>query len=119
MTSIPKSHFPNKNGEPVKLAVEALCRRDTNLHTADAILQFMITKLEGQDSTVAAQLAAALTRRIQQRRTNYSGMLKFLHTGKHESVPKNQDNPFGMPSISSIANNVRDLIQRLHEIPPR
>ncbi|OXA54474.1 hypothetical protein Fcan01_11805 [Folsomia candida] len=73
--------------EPVKLTVEALCRRDTNLHTADAMLQFMITKLENQNSTMSTELVTVLTRRIKQRRTNFSGIL-----------------------------NIRDLIQRLHAI---
>lgn len=51
----------------VKAAVDALCRRDANLLTADAILLFALFDV--------------LEKHILERRTNLSGVLKYLHTG--------------------------------------
>jgi hypothetical protein len=60
--------------EIVKLTVDALCRRDANLLTAEAALKFMVTKLCSQDTSVSRDLVAALSTSIRQRRTQLSGV---------------------------------------------
>ena len=42
--------------EPVKLAVEALCRQDANMLTDEATLKFMINTLKMQNSSVVKEL---------------------------------------------------------------
>jgi len=50
--------------EPLKVTVEALCRRETNLVAADAALKFAIIELEKQTSELSRTLAAALRKRV-------------------------------------------------------
>ena len=64
---------------PVKLTVDALCREDTNLISADAALSFMLENF-GSDE-LSLKLKHALEERISQRRTNVSGNLQYLHNG--------------------------------------
>jgi hypothetical protein len=60
--------------EPVKLAVEALCRRDATLFSADTTISFMINNLGNTD--LATQLKESLSRRMNQRRTKVSSLLQ-------------------------------------------
>ena len=64
---------------PVKLAVEALCRNDATLLSADTTLLFMVNNLG--DTELAIKLKAALVRRINERRTSFSSLLHYLHNG--------------------------------------
>ncbi|GBP73419.1 hypothetical protein EVAR_21375_1 [Eumeta japonica] len=54
--------------QPLKLAVEALCRRESTLITADTTLKFVLDKLYSQGTTLSAELAEALRNRIAERR---------------------------------------------------
>jgi hypothetical protein len=56
--------------EPVKLAVEALCRRDATLLSVDTTISF-----------IAVQLKESLSRRMNQRRAKVSSLLQYLHKG--------------------------------------
>jgi hypothetical protein len=64
---------------PVKLAVEALCRREATLLSADTTISFMINNLGNSD--LAVQLKESLSRRMNQRRTQASSLLQYLHKG--------------------------------------
>ncbi|GBM35850.1 hypothetical protein AVEN_134664-1 [Araneus ventricosus] len=55
--------------QPFKLAVEALCRRDSTLLTAETTLKFILEKLNIQDTMLSAELSEALRVRIEERRT--------------------------------------------------
>jgi hypothetical protein len=77
--------------EPVKLAVEALCRREATLLSADTTISFMINNLGNSD--LAVQLKESLSRRMNQRRTQVFSLLQYLHKGnqtyaKFEVDPK-------------------------------
>jgi hAT family C-terminal dimerisation region len=63
--------------EPVKLAVDALCRRDATLLSSDTTICFMMDNLG--DSALAVELKYALAERINQRRTQISSLLQYLH----------------------------------------
>jgi hypothetical protein len=65
--------------EPVKSAVEALCRRDATLLSADTTISFMINNLGNSD--LAVQLKESLSRRMNQRRTKVYSLLQYLHKG--------------------------------------
>ena len=93
--------------EPVKLAVEALCRNDATLLSADTAIVFMINNLG--TSALAVRLKASLVTRINERRTMFSGLLHYLHTGhqRYENVDNALD--FRQHNKSVIANAVIEL----------
>ena len=65
--------------ELVKFAVEALCRQDANMLTAEATLKFMINPLKMRNSAVGKELIQVLSFRISQRRTPLTGALLYVH----------------------------------------
>jgi hypothetical protein len=67
--------------EPVKLAVEAFCRRDATLLSADSTISFMFMINNLGNSDLAVQLKESLSRRMNQRRTKVSSLLQYLHKG--------------------------------------
>jgi len=93
--------------EVVKLTVEVLCRRDSNLLTADAALRFMLRKLRAQNTSLSEDLANALCKRITQRRNVLSGVLQYLLVLLR--IPNPQPNPriLPSPSESESANLLR------------
>lgn len=76
---------------PIKLAVEALCRRDSNLLVADATFKFMMDTLVAQKSKISNELINALKYRIMQRRTNISQVLQYLHNASQNEIETNTD----------------------------
>lgn len=72
--------------EPIEAAVEALCRRDANLISADATLIFTLRKLKKQNTQLSLELFDALKRRIDERRTDTSSILQFLHTNNDSAI---------------------------------
>jgi hypothetical protein len=102
--------------ETVKLTVDALCRRDANLLTAEAALKFMVTKLRSQDTSVSRDLVAALFTRIRQRRTQLSGVLRYLHNAKafaEISGEDEDDDLFAMPTMVQVRKIIKSLVERL------
>lgn len=57
---------------PIKLAVEALCRRDANLLMADATMKFMLEKLKGVGGDLSQEVYTAFVCQIIKRRTDLS-----------------------------------------------
>lgn len=66
---------------PIKLTVEAICRRDANLLTTDAALSFLLQTLSDLDSEISRDLKHQLEIRICERRLEASSALKYLHGG--------------------------------------
>lgn len=65
---------------PVKLTVEALCRRDANLCTADAVLKLLMSEISKKQSHLAQNMFQALKTRISQRRKEkLSGVVQYLY----------------------------------------
>ena len=87
--------------EPVALAVTVLSRRDVNLITAEAALQFCVMQLGKQPSELAKTMAMALRERISAR---YADHLRYLHNGDASSE-------FGENELSTTA--IRRFICRL------
>ena len=56
--------------QPIKLAVEALSRRDVNLLTSEGILKTLFDALKTQDSEIAKKMLTSLKIRIERRRNN-------------------------------------------------
>ena len=67
---------------PIKTTVEALCRQDSNLFTADIAINFMLKKLHDANNDISEKLYVALKFRMEERRTYFRGLLKYLHNGK-------------------------------------
>lgn len=65
---------------PVKLAVEALCREDATLLTANTTLQFLMANI-GSGSVLHDRMRQALKTRISERITNLSNVVQYLHNG--------------------------------------
>ena len=64
---------------PVKMSVEALCRRDANLLTADGILAFLYTSLSKLPGHLAVELHFKLRDRVMERRQPVLvSLLKYL-----------------------------------------
>ena len=95
--------------EPVNLVVDTLCRRETNLISADAEFQFTLLQLERQCSELAKTLAIALRSRIQQLKADLSGVLLYLNNPKAIST----DETFTFPKSSTIRKIILSLLQRL------
>ena len=103
--------------KPIQATVEALCRRDSNLITADATLNFMLNKLSEENSGLSLELIEALRRRISERRTDLSGVLKYLHNGSYEDEDE-QDELFGIPRQTKICSIIKDIVSRLSPVLP-
>ena len=56
--------------EAVKLAVEAMCRQNATLLTAEGIFLFLIREMKKQRTTLVKKLLSAVKNRMQQRRKN-------------------------------------------------
>lgn len=106
---------------PVKLTVEALCRRDSNLVTADAALKFMFKQLETNcsSSMFLDKIKTALLERVLQRRkVELSGVLNYL-----QNPIISQDEPdmikacFPVPSQKVIRNQIKHYLERLDDQP--
>ena len=92
---------------PVKLTVDALCREDANLLSADAALSFMLENF-GSDE-LSLKLKNKLEDRISQRRTNVSGTLQYLHNGGKSEIHES----FTRPLKNTIAKVIESFAQRL------
>uniref|UniRef100_A0A8D8YA29 BED-type domain-containing protein n=1 Tax=Cacopsylla melanoneura TaxID=428564 RepID=A0A8D8YA29_9HEMI len=99
---------------PIKLTVEALCRRDANLCTADAALKFLLHQLSQNKTNLSEKMMSCLIIRLKQRRSStLSGVLNYLQNpGLIESC-EDFEGLFSTPSSSGIKNEMKLLIQRL------
>ncbi|KAG0440927.1 hypothetical protein DMUE_1419, partial [Dictyocoela muelleri] len=65
----------------IKTTVEALCRRDSNLFTADIAISYMLKKLKDANSSISKRLYKALITRMKERRSHLSSLFYYLHKG--------------------------------------
>ena len=103
---------------PCLIAVRKLCRRDTNLYTADIIMKETINELERLGTTLSLSLASKLRIRYEERRQPVLvSLIKFLSTGILND--KETDMLFKMVSKDRMMNKAKSLLKRLFkkEIP--
>ena len=100
---------------PVKLAVDALCRRDANLCTADAVLLFLFQQIVQKQSPFANKMFQAIKTRMEKRRCEeISGVLKYLQNPKYAvNDETNVCKIFGVPPKTLIRKQIKKLIERL------
>ena len=96
--------------EPLKVAVNALCRRETNLISAQAALQFCIIQLQKQNSELARTLAEVLEGRVKERYGLHASVLQYLHT---PSARATATAVFSIPGKDVIKKFIRRLVDRL------
>ncbi len=95
--------------QPVALAVEAICRRDVNLISAEAALQTCLTILRKSSSELSKTMAITLEKRLLQRYSLHSGVLHYLHAGKGASSL-----PIGpVPSKTEVTQFLKSILLRL------
>ncbi|GBL92485.1 hypothetical protein AVEN_174752-1 [Araneus ventricosus] len=83
--------------QPCKLAVEALCRRDSTLLTAETTLKFILEKLLTQDTVLSAELSETLCVRIKELRSIVTGILIYLQNPKkYDDDTRRADDTFTM-----------------------
>lgn len=92
---------------PIKITLEALCRRDMDLCKADAALVFMLNEIKEINCDLSRDLYKALLKRIQERRTISSTVLNFL---KNPDIKSDFDKHL---DITSIKFEIKQLILRL------
>lgn len=105
--------------DPAKLTVEALCRSDANLCTADAAIKFLFKQLNEKHSVLASKFKTHLEERLKDRRRNeLSGVLCYLQKPQGESESLDVDpelgDLFSSPSKIFIKKQIVSLIQRLN-----
>lgn len=77
--------------------MEALCRQDSNLCTADAALKFLINQLTEKKTILVKKMKKSLLHRIKQRRhTELSGLLNYLQNSRR-SDENAADDLFSIP----------------------
>ncbi|XP_075990255.1 uncharacterized protein LOC142985898 [Anticarsia gemmatalis] len=101
--------------QPFKLAVEALCRRDATLITAETILKFVFEKLDGINSILSVELAEALRDRIKERRSIViTGILIYLNNpNKYYSDMRLSDNTFPMPKKNLMRQEMKKILNQV------
>lgn len=104
--------------EPVKLAVNVLCREDATLVTAETTLRFMINKLNRQNTRLSQELVVSLSRRIKERRTSITAVLLYLenpkkYLEKDSRSASMEDDPFFYPRKATLRTEIKCLIERL------
>ncbi|KAJ2948892.1 hypothetical protein O0L34_g5823 [Tuta absoluta] len=103
--------------EPFKYGVEALCRREATLMSADLTFRFILNKLQEHDTVLSNQLAQNLRERIQQRRTVLTGVLSYLQNPKkYDQEARSVDPTFFMPKKAAIRQEIKKIIERVNKI---
>ena len=96
--------------QPMKLAIEALGRRDANLLTADGIFRFIFSQLDSINSNFSLELKARVAKRLKERSQNHLfGVLRYLH----DPELSEEEIQF-VPSKSSIYKSVKTTLSRLY-----
>lgn len=97
--------------EPVKLACESFCRRDATLLSADTTISFMIDNLGSSD--LAKRMKESLCRRMNERRTEVSRLLQYLHKGNQGCAESNFEPlfNFGRMNKTSIITMITSLVK--------
>lgn len=68
----------------MKLAVEVLCRRDTDLVSAEHTLRFMVRKLEDLKTPLSEKLVSSMNNRISERRTKATAVIYLKNPNNYQ-----------------------------------
>ncbi|XP_050339106.1 uncharacterized protein LOC126765534 [Bactrocera neohumeralis] len=91
--------------KPAELAIEALCRRDMNLSSVDAVIHFMLDEVKNVDLSIAFNLFESIKKRVSERRTIYTNILKLLITGNFVSTTNE-------PNLEEMTNTIVEIVKK-------
>ncbi|XP_050322603.1 uncharacterized protein LOC126754559 [Bactrocera neohumeralis] len=91
--------------KPAELVIEALCRRDMNLCSADAVIHFMLDEVKNVDLSIAFNLFESIKKRVSERRTIYTNILKLLITGNFVSTTNE-------PNLEEMTNTIVEIVKK-------
>ena len=98
---------------PLKVAVEALSRKDATILTCETIVTFLLNKLTEVNSCLSIKFREILVKRINERRNKQMvSVLKFLHNSSSSTGNK----WFSLSSKTVTLTYAKELIQRLFPI---
>jgi hypothetical protein len=101
---------------PVKLASEALCRRDMDLIKSEGILSFLIETLNALDNSISRELLQNFKLRMITRRPKILiSLIKYLNNSSL-LYSKQNDNFFEMSSKSEMIKLSKELLHRLFPV---
>ena len=88
---------------PIKIALEAICRRDANLITAEATVKFLLDEMNKSHSNYNSRIQEAINQRIvQERYTKTSVIIQYLHNPPARLEKKAVVNAFCTELLSRI-----------------
>ena len=104
--------------ESVKLAVEAMCRQNATLLTAEEIFLFLIRKMKKRRTTLAKKLLSAVKNCIKQRRkTDLIDLMRYLQNpnafSQHDTNDIFDDEPLSSTTKESFLKTATTLISSL------
>lgn len=104
---------------PIKLTVEALCRRDANLCTADAVLKLLLKQLSGKNSALTNKMKTSFVGSIKERlRNELTGVLNYLQNPRRDEENQLSDlewiNLFPVPTQALVRNKIKRIIESLN-----
>ena len=103
---------------PIKIALEALCRRDTNLITAEATVKFLLEDLHKYKSHYHTRIIDAIDQRIvQERYTDVSVVLQFLHNPSSQLAKKSLVNTFCTNLLTRIGGKGIEEHEGAYPVP--
>ena len=93
--------------DPIKLAVEALCRREANLTTAEATIKFLFEEIQTYPATeYNIRIIDAINQRsVQERYIEASVMMEYLHNPMAKLEKKGIVRTFCYSLLSRVATN--------------
>lgn len=102
--------------KPIKLAVEALSRRDANILTSEGILGFLLSSLKDERTELASELLNAIKKRIEERRNiELVSLAQFLqnpNSFKSTNSTANPDSFFTKISKAGVVRTAKDIIMK-------
>ena len=107
-----------KSLKPVKIAAEALCRRDATLLVAKCIFRLLLEQLQRHNHNWLSQaLYVAILKRVQERRQrNVVSLMRFLSC--QSTLTQHDNEPFTMPTRLNIKKCAKSLMLRLFPLYP-
>uniref|UniRef100_A0A2A4J3N7 BED-type domain-containing protein n=2 Tax=Heliothis virescens TaxID=7102 RepID=A0A2A4J3N7_HELVI len=98
----------------VKTVLEALCRRDATLLTADVAIKFALNKLSNIDTHLSRKMISALKTRYTQRRLIEASILNYLQNPDtyFANVSDEDLSVFPRPNSNEMCNKIVLLLKR-------
>ena len=78
----------------------------------------MLNKLKDHNNVISQKLHSALILRMQQRRTDISRLLQYLHNGRTHVVPESEIELATVPSSMKCRQLLVNLLERLDASNP-